>query len=88
MTSYNWHLIWYDQFNKISVPATSYNIKRSTTSEGPFAVVSGATTTTFTNTGLTNGTSYFFVVGAVNSAGESANSAQVRATPAAAASEQ
>src|SRR5262245_4199041 len=37
--------------------ATSYNVKRSTTSGGPYATVAtGITTTSFTNTGLLNGT--------------------------------
>lgn len=61
--------------------ATSYNVKRSTTSGGPYTVVGTPTTTSFTSTGLVNGTTYFFVVSAVNSNGQSANSAQVSATP-------
>jgi hypothetical protein len=62
--------------------ATSYNVKRSTTNGGPYTTIaSGVTATTFTNTGLTNGTTYFFVVSAVNSSGESANSNQASATP-------
>jgi fibronectin type 3 domain-containing protein len=61
--------------------ATSYNVKRSTTSGGPYTQISAPTTTTFTDTGLTNGTIYFYVVSALNSVGESANSAQVSATP-------
>jgi hypothetical protein len=62
--------------------ATSYNVKRSTTNGGPYTTIaSGVTATTFTNTGLTNGTTYFFVVSAVNSFGESGNSNQASATP-------
>jgi hypothetical protein len=62
--------------------ATSYNVKRSTTNGGPYTTIaSGVTATTFTNTGLTNGTTYFFVVSAVNSSGESGNSNQASATP-------
>ena len=62
--------------------ATSYNVKRSTTSGGPYAnVMTGVTTTSFTNTGLTNGTAYFYVVTAVNASGESGISNQATATP-------
>src|SRR5215510_11585123 len=62
--------------------ATSYNVKRSTTSGGPYTTIAtGVTSTSFTNTGLTNGTTFFFVVSAVNAAGESGNSNQASATP-------
>jgi hypothetical protein len=64
-----------------STGATSYNVKRSTTAGGPYTTVSSATTTSFTDTGLTNATPYFYVVSALNSAGESANSSEVTATP-------
>ena len=65
-----------------SAGATSYHVKRSTTS-GAETQISAPTTTSFTDTGLTNGTKYFYVVSAVNSSGESANSGEVSATPAA-----
>jgi hypothetical protein len=62
--------------------ATSYNVKRATTSGGAYTTVAtGVTGTTYTNTGLTNGTTYYYVVSAVNIAGESVNSAQANATP-------
>ena len=64
--------------------AASYNVKRSLTSGGPYSTIAaGLTTTSYTNTGLTNGTTYYYVVTAVNSAGESATSNQASATPAA-----
>lgn len=62
--------------------ATSYNVKRATVSGGPYTTIAaGVTSTTFTNTGLSNGTTYYFVLSAANSAGESPNSTQVSATP-------
>jgi hypothetical protein len=61
--------------------ATSYNVKRSTTSGGPYTTVASPTTTSYVNTGLANGTTYYYVVSAVNTSGESPNSSQVSATP-------
>ena len=61
--------------------ATGYYVKRSTTTDGPYTQIATQTTTTDTDTGLTNGTKYFYVVSAYNSAGQSANSTEVNATP-------
>lgn len=65
-----------------SAGAAGYNIKRSTTSGGPYTVIAtNITNPSYTNTGLTNGTTYYFVVSAQNPAGESTNSPPVNATP-------
>ena len=62
--------------------ATSYRVKRSGTNGGPYTTIaSGLGATGHTNTNLTNGVAYFYVVTAVNVAGEGAPSAQVSATP-------
>ncbi len=62
--------------------ATSYHVKRGTVSGGPYTQVGSPAVTSYSDTGLTNGTSYFYVVSAVNASGESANSSQASATPA------
>ncbi len=64
-----------------SAGATSYRVKRSTTDGGPYTTVTTTSGTTFTNTGLTSGVTYYFVVTAVNAAGESGNSPQASAIP-------
>jgi autotransporter-associated beta strand protein len=61
--------------------ASSYYVKNSTTNGGPYAVAANLAGLAFTNTGLANGTNYYFVVTATNSAGESTNSFQVSARP-------
>ena len=65
-----------------SAGATSYNVKSSTTNGGPYVTIASPTTTSYTNTGLALGTTYYYVVSAVNAAGESTNSIQVGATTA------
>ncbi|HWD93449.1 MAG TPA: GH92 family glycosyl hydrolase [Verrucomicrobiae bacterium] len=64
----------------ISLGATSYNVKRSTVSGGEVALTN-VSDRTYTDVGLANGTAYYYVVSAVNTNGESANSAEVSATP-------
>lgn len=62
--------------------ATSYSVKRATTTGGPYAKVGSSTVATYTETGLSNGTAYYYVVSAVNANGESGNSTEASATPA------
>jgi autotransporter-associated beta strand protein len=48
--------------------ATSYTVQRSTSSSGTYTTIaSGLTTTTYTDTGLTDGTTYYYEVAAVGS---------------------
>ncbi len=62
--------------------ATSYQVKRATVSGGPYTTIApNVTTTTFNDTGVINGTTYFYVISAANADGESPNSSQVSATP-------
>lgn len=59
-----------------------YIIKRSTSSGGAYTIIrSGVSATNYTDTGLTNGTRYYYVVSAANSSGESENSNEVNAIP-------
>ena len=63
--------------------ATRYNVKRSATPGGPYSSINSSVHgTTFTDTGLTNGTTYYYVVSASNSQGESGDSNEASATPA------
>lgn len=67
--------------------ATSYKVSRSTTSGGPYTLISTiqqGSITNMTDTSLTNGTTYYYVIAAANAYGTSANSSQVSAMPAAA----
>lgn len=62
--------------------ATSYNVYRGTTSgTHGTTVATGGSGTSYTDSTITNGTSYYYVVTAVNSYGESGNSNEASATP-------
>jgi len=62
--------------------ATGYNVKRATVSGGPYSTIAANVATTgLTDSGVANGTTYHYVVSAVNLGGESANSSQASATP-------
>jgi fibronectin type 3 domain-containing protein len=64
-----------------SSSATSYHLNRATVSGGPYTQVAAPTSTSYTDSLLTNGTRYYYVVSALDSAGESANSSEVNAIP-------
>lgn len=82
--------------------ATSYTVKRSTVSGGPYTTIAGTATVvantmsasfaatsvvaaltipSFTDTNLTNGDTYYYVVTSVNDSGESTLSSEVSASP-------
>src|ERR1700722_575489 len=56
-----------------STGATSYHVKRALTTSGPFVLINEPTTTSFIDTGLANGRTYFYAVAAANSAGKRGN---------------
>jgi hypothetical protein len=69
-----------------SATAMNYYVKRSLTSGIGYTSIATNASLAFTNTGLVNGTAYFYVVSAVNSFGESTNSTQASARPTSSAS--
>jgi beta-glucanase (GH16 family) len=65
-----------------ALAGASYNVKRAPASGGLFTpVFSGLTITNCTDSGLTNGLTYFYVVSSTVSGCESTNSVSVSATP-------
>jgi hypothetical protein len=61
--------------------AISYNVKRATVSGNESVTNATVTTTNYIDMQVTNGTTYYYEVSAVNAGGESANSSEVSATP-------
>jgi IPT/TIG domain/Fibronectin type III domain len=59
-----------------------YSVKRSTTSGGPYTTIAPPpilTSNSYTDSGRSQGSTYFYVVSAINASGESPNSAEVSA---------
>ena len=61
--------------------ASSYNVKRATSSGGSFVQIAAVLAPSYVDAAVTNGTSYYYVVTALNSVGESASSTRVTAVP-------
>jgi len=66
------YLSWDDS----SSGASAYNIKRATTSGGPYVTVGTSLSNSFTDSAAANCTTYYYVVSATNSIGESPNSTE------------
>jgi hypothetical protein len=60
--------------------AVSYNVKRSAAGGGPYSPIGTSSTLNYTDNDLTIGRTYYYVVSAVNGAGESGNSTQAAVT--------
>lgn len=63
------------------VGATGYIVKRFTASGGPYVNIVTNIATTYVDTGVVNGTIYYYVVSTLGVLGESGNSAEVSASP-------
>jgi hypothetical protein len=76
-------LTWSAPASNGGAAVTSYNVYRSTTAggEGGTPVKTGVTATSYTDTGLTNGTTYYYTVAAVNAVGTSPQSSETKASP-------
>ncbi len=63
-------------------PATGFHVQRAAITGGPYTVVATVplATLTYLDTAVTVGTTYFYVVTAYNSAGDSAKSTEVTCT--------
>jgi hypothetical protein len=73
-------LVWYPSFG-----ATGYQVLRATSNPGSqasYSVIATPTMGVYTNTGLANGTTYYYEVAAVNGFGTGTPSAYVSSTPA------
>jgi subtilase family serine protease len=62
-------------------PAQSYNVYRGTASNTEVQVVTGVGTTSYTDSNVTAGVTYYYEVTAVNAAGQSPRSGEAFATP-------
>ncbi|MDW2799910.1 Ig-like domain-containing protein [Clostridium boliviensis] len=70
-------LTW-DAVNK----ATSYTVKRAITAGGPYtAIATDITDTSYTDTAVTNGTTYYYIITAINNGTEISDSNEASAKP-------
>ena len=68
--------------------ATNYSVQRSTSRSGGYATIASPATANYTDTAVTNGTTYYYEVAAADAYGASTNSSWVSATPSVSAGNQ
>lgn len=56
--------------------AINYNVKRATTTGGPYTTIDATANTNYTDSAVTNGVTYYYVVAATNDSGEGADSTE------------
>jgi cellulose 1,4-beta-cellobiosidase len=61
--------------------ATNYDVQRTLTSGSSYTFMASVSGTSYTDTSVSNGTAYYYVVAASNNDGEGPNSAEVSAIP-------
>ena len=66
----------YLNWNASSSGATGYIVQRATVSGGPYTAIASVGSNNYTDTGLANCSSYYYVVTATNSVGPSTNSSE------------
>ncbi len=74
-------LTWTAPTSQGTSPITNYKVYRGTSSTAVTTLIAQPATTNFTDTGATNGTTFYYKVSAVNSVGEGTASTVVSATP-------
>ena len=66
----------------VPLATAGYNLRRGTISGGPYIILTnGLSGASYVDSGLVNGTTYYYVLTATNSVGESAFSAELKAIP-------
>ncbi|MFX0051239.1 MAG: fibronectin type III domain-containing protein [Candidatus Hermodarchaeota archaeon] len=74
-------LEWQPSVDDGGTPITEYKIYRAASSGGPYSLIGSPITLSYIDLTVTNGETYYYVVTAVNSQGESDYSSEVSATP-------
>jgi titin len=74
-------LVWTSPTNGGGSPIIRYNVYRSNSENGTYAIVSSPTGLSYLNTGLVNGQTYYYRVSALNAFGEGILCPPVSATP-------